>query len=141
MFRTRRRRSTATKPAVNSQPETTLIKVALVGSSRVGKTSLMVRYVEGAFDEHQLRTQGVNFMERVVSLQGHELTFSIWDIGGDEEFSPLLPLVCNDSVAIIFAVSSPSAPCVGQLAASMQRHTSRLTVRMFLGLAVRLDAA
>lgn len=26
--------------------------------------------------------QGVNFMEKSVSLRGHEVTFSIWDIGG-----------------------------------------------------------
>ena len=35
-----------------------VVKVALVGDSQVGKTSLMVRYVEGAFDETQLQTQG-----------------------------------------------------------------------------------
>ena len=37
----------------------TLVKVALLGDAQVGKTSLMVRYVEGAFDETQLHTQGV----------------------------------------------------------------------------------
>ena len=58
-------------------PSPPLVKVALVGDSGVGKTSLMVRYVEGTFDETQLPTQGVNFMERTVSVQGHKLTFSV----------------------------------------------------------------
>ncbi|KAL1507058.1 hypothetical protein AB1Y20_007920 [Prymnesium parvum] len=79
-----------------------LIKVALIGDSQVGKTSLMVRYAEGAFEAHQSETQGVNFMERTVSMQGHELTFSIWDIGGHEDNSSMLPLVCNDAAAILF---------------------------------------
>ena len=39
-------------------PMSTLVKVALLGDSQVGKTSLMVRYVEGGFDETQLQTQG-----------------------------------------------------------------------------------
>ena len=80
------------------------VKVALVGDNHVGKTSLMVRYAEGAFEEHQPQTQGVNFMERSVSVQGNELTFSIWDIGGDKDNWSMLPLVCNDAAAILFMV-------------------------------------
>ena len=81
-------------------PSPPLVKVALVGDSGVGKTSLMVRYVEGTFDETQLPTQGVNFMERTVSVQGHELTFSVWDIGGSH-FESMLPLVCNDAAVVL----------------------------------------
>ena len=32
------------------QPQKALIKVALLGDGGVGKTSLMARYIEGAFD-------------------------------------------------------------------------------------------
>ena len=32
-------------------PNRTLIKVALLGDEGVGKTSLMVRFIEGAFDQ------------------------------------------------------------------------------------------
>jgi len=78
-----------------------LVKVAMLGDSQVGKTSLMVRYVEGSFDETQLQTQGVNFMEKTVSIRGHEVTFSIWDIGGDKDYESMLPLVCNDAAAIL----------------------------------------
>jgi len=77
-----------------------LVKVALVGDSGVGKTSLMVRYVEGTFDETQLPTQGVNFMENTVSVQGNEITFSVWDIGGSH-FESMLPLVCNDAAVVL----------------------------------------
>ncbi len=89
--------STAQHP---TGPQPPLVKVALVGDSGVGKTSLMVRYVEGTFDETQLPTQGVNFMEKTVSVQGHEITFSVWDIGGSH-FESMLPLVCNDAAAVL----------------------------------------
>ena len=78
-----------------------LVKVALLGDSQVGKTSLMMRYVEGSFDETQVHTQGVNFMEKSIALDGQAVTFSIWDIGGADSES-MLPLVCNDAVAILF---------------------------------------
>ena len=45
---------------------------------------------------------GVNFMEKTISIRNTEITFSIWDLGGQREFVNLLPLVCNDAVAILF---------------------------------------
>ena len=66
------------------------------------KTSLMVKYVEGSFDEDYIQTLGVNFMEKTISVRRTTITFSIWDLGGQREFVNMLPLVCNDAVAILF---------------------------------------
>ncbi|CAG8470743.1 14198_t:CDS:2 [Cetraspora pellucida] len=79
-----------------------VVKVGMVGDSQIGKTSLMVKYVEGSFDEDYIQTLGVNFMEKTISIRNHEITFSIWDLGGQREFVNMLPLVCNDAVAILF---------------------------------------
>jgi len=62
----------------------------------------MVKYVENKFDEDYIQTLGVNFMEKTISLRDTEITFSIWDLGGQKEFLSMLPLVCNDAVAIFF---------------------------------------
>src|ERR1700733_9021731 len=37
-----------------------------------------------------------------ISIRNTEITFSIWDLGGQREFVNMLPLVCNDAVAILF---------------------------------------
>lgn len=97
-----------------------VIKVGMVGDSQIGKTSLMVKYVEGSFDEDYIQTLGmyslqgvcwsffmfpllgVNFMEKTISVRRTTITFSIWDLGGQREFVNMLPLVCNDAVAILF---------------------------------------
>eukprot|EP01033_Poteriospumella_lacustris_P004567 gene4568-3267_t len=79
-----------------------VVKIGLVGDAQVGKTTLMVKYVENKFDEDYIQTLGVNFMEKTVSLRGTEITFSIWDLGGQREFLSMLPLVCNEAVAIFF---------------------------------------
>lgn len=74
----------------------------MVGDSQIGKTSLMVKYVEGGFDEDYIQTLGsplllrlrpviletdafdigVNFMEKTISVRKTTITFSIWDLGG-----------------------------------------------------------
>jgi GTP-binding protein of the ras superfamily involved in termination of M-phase len=41
-------------------------------------------------------------MEKSIVLRNTEITFSIWDLGGQREFLSMLPLVCNDAVAIFF---------------------------------------
>src|SRR5262245_23623892 len=49
-----------------------------------------------------MRITGVNFMEKTITVRRTTITFSIWDLGGQREFVNMLPLVCNDAVAILF---------------------------------------
>ncbi|KAF1921492.1 P-loop containing nucleoside triphosphate hydrolase protein [Ampelomyces quisqualis] len=91
-----------TPPEPASKNASVVIKVGMVGDAQIGKTSLMVKYVEGSWDEDYIQTLGVNFMEKTISIRNTEITFSIWDLGGQREFVNMLPLVCNDAVAILF---------------------------------------
>ncbi|KAF2873748.1 P-loop containing nucleoside triphosphate hydrolase protein [Massariosphaeria phaeospora] len=93
--------SQAQQEAATKNPSV-VIKVGMVGDAQIGKTSLMVKYVEGSWDEDYIQTLGVNFMEKTISIRNTEITFSIWDLGGQREFVNMLPLVCNDAVAILF---------------------------------------
>ncbi|KAI0821071.1 small monomeric GTPase [Irpex lacteus] len=86
----------------SDEKNSVVIKVGMVGDSQIGKTSLMVKYVEGSFDEDYIQTLGVNFMEKTITVRRTTITFSIWDLGGQREFVNMLPLVCNDAVAILF---------------------------------------
>ncbi|ERF68241.1 hypothetical protein EPUS_02697 [Endocarpon pusillum Z07020] len=89
-------------PQQQQNKSSVVIKVGMVGDAQIGKTSLMVKYVEGSWDEDYIQTLGVNFMEKTISIRNTEITFSIWDLGGQREFVNMLPLVCNDAVAILF---------------------------------------
>lgn len=86
----------------NKKKKTMIVKVAMIGDSQIGKTSLMVNYVDGNFDEDYIQTLGVNFMEKTIVLRNTDVTFSIWDLGGQREYLHMLPLVCNDAVALLF---------------------------------------
>eukprot|EP01102_Stenamoeba_stenopodia_P007449 TRINITY_DN2086_c0_g1_i1.p1 TRINITY_DN2086_c0_g1~~TRINITY_DN2086_c0_g1_i1.p1 ORF type:complete len:208 (+),score=53.47 TRINITY_DN2086_c0_g1_i1:238-861(+) len=85
-----------------SKKNSVVVKVGMLGDQAIGKTSLMVKYVEGTFDEDYIETLGVNFMEKTVSVRGTDIVFSIWDLGGQREFVNMLPIVCNDAVAMLF---------------------------------------
>lgn len=79
------------------------LKVGMLGDSYVGKTSLMVKYVENKFEEDYIQTLGINFMEKIISVRDRTVTFTIFDLGGGEnEFNQMIPLVCADAAAILF---------------------------------------
>eukprot|EP00966_Prymnesium_polylepis_P280336 6477406-Prymnesium_polylepis.2 len=44
-------------------------------------------------------------MEKTETLRGgassHDVTFSIWDIGGHKDSGTMLPLVCNDAAVLL----------------------------------------
>ena len=44
------------------------VKVGMVGDSQVGKTSLMVKYVDGNFDEDYIQTLGTSLVHIARSL-------------------------------------------------------------------------
>jgi len=79
-----------------------VVKIGLVGDSSVGKTCLMLKYVENKFDEDYKETLGVQYMEKNVNVKGNLITFQLWDLGGKEQFVGMLPNVCEGALVIIF---------------------------------------
>lgn len=50
-----------TRPAQQNK-SSVVIKVGMVGDAQIGKTSLMVKYVEGSWDEDYIQTLGIGAM-------------------------------------------------------------------------------
>lgn len=80
----------------------TVLKVALLGGSRIGKTTLLNKYVHNVYDEDYVETLGVQFDEKTVHLKNVDITISIWDCGGQKEFITLMPLQLVDAQAVFF---------------------------------------
>lgn len=78
------------------------VKIALIGSSMVGKTTLMVKYCKGAFSEDYIATLGVQFLERQITVKNTPVNIVIWDIGGQKSFMDMLPVCCDGAHVLIF---------------------------------------
>lgn len=57
-------------------------KILLLGDFSVGKTSLIRRYVDGAFDDKYLSTIGVKISKKLLCINDEEYELIIWDIEG-----------------------------------------------------------
>jgi len=72
-------------------------KVVLLGEGRVGKTSLVLRYVQNTFVENQASTLQASYLEKRINLGSTSVTLSIWDTAGQERFHALAPIYYRDA--------------------------------------------
>jgi len=76
-------------------------KVVLLGEGRVGKTSLLLRYINNSFDQKQTSTFQASFQEKILNIGPNCVTLAIWDTAGQERFHALAPIYYRDSNAAI----------------------------------------
>jgi len=63
-----------------------LFKIITVGDGFVGKTTLLRRYVEGLFYNVPKITIGVDFYLKRLIYETYEVSFQLWDFGGQKQF-------------------------------------------------------
>jgi len=69
----------------------TTLKLLIIGESGVGKSSLLLRFTDDAFDPEQAATIGVDFKVKTVKVNGDKVKLAIWDTAGQERFRTLTP--------------------------------------------------
>lgn len=72
-------------------------KVVLLGEGCVGKTSVVLRYVENKFNEKHLTTLQASFLNKKLNIGGKRVNLAIWDTAGQERFHALGPIYYRDS--------------------------------------------
>lgn len=88
-------------PAMASKPPTLSFKLVLLGDGRVGKTSLVLRYVNNIFSEKQEATVQASYLTKCLVVEGVPITLSIWDTAGQEKFHALGPIYYRDADAAL----------------------------------------
>ncbi|KAJ3444905.1 rab gtpase [Anaeramoeba flamelloides] len=63
-----------------------LVKLLLIGDSGVGKSSLLLRFVEDSFTPSFITTIGIDFKIKNVEMDGKKVKIQIWDTAGQERF-------------------------------------------------------
>ena len=61
----------------------------MLGNSGTGKTSLLLRFADNIFNEHQNCTVAVDQRSRHVRVESRVVKLQIWDTAGQERFLAL----------------------------------------------------
>jgi len=72
-------------------------KVVLLGEGCVGKTSVVIRYVQNSFNDKHITTLQASFLTKKLNIAGKRVELAIWDTAGQERFHALGPIYYRDS--------------------------------------------
>ncbi|XP_027520615.1 ras-related protein Rab-18-B-like isoform X2 [Corapipo altera] len=82
------------------------LKLLLVGDSAVGKSSLLRRFTDGAFEPSLKPTIGVDFRVKKMVVDGHAVQLAIWDTAGQERFRTLTPSYYRGAQGVVLGLES-----------------------------------
>jgi len=78
-----------------------LVKLFFLGDSEVGKTSLVMRFCEGRFEENFMVTIGVDCKSKLMDRSGRRLKLQVWDTAGHERFRTITPAYYRGAMGVI----------------------------------------
>ena len=78
------------------------LKILLVGDSAVGKTTLLIKYIEDKFSDTHITTIGVEYKDKVITINGRKVNLQIWDTSGQERYQAITKNFYRNADGIIF---------------------------------------
>ncbi|NXR51716.1 RB18B protein, partial [Hippolais icterina] len=119
------------------EPAGLTVKLLLVGDSAVGKSSLLRRFTDGAFEPGLKPTVGIDFKVKKMVVEGRAVQLAIWDTAGQERFRALTPNYYRraQGVVLVYDVTRKDTfTGLGKWLNEVEMYTtSSSTVKMLVG--------
>ena len=77
-------------------------KILIIGDSAVGKTSMLLKYVDNFFPETHMATIGVEYKTKNIETSKYKVILHIWDTAGQERFKSITKSFFNNTNGIVF---------------------------------------
>ena len=81
-----------------------IFKIILIGSSSVGKSSILQRYIQKVFNNSYSCTIGVDFFMKSIDVGEKSIKLQLWDTAGTEKFQSVTRSYYKqtDGIVLIF---------------------------------------
>uniref|UniRef100_A0A3B5B7M5 small monomeric GTPase n=1 Tax=Stegastes partitus TaxID=144197 RepID=A0A3B5B7M5_9TELE len=113
-----------------------LFKLLLIGDSGVGKTCVLFRFSEDAFNSTFISTIGIDFKIRTIELDGKKIKLQIWDTAGQERFRTITTAYYRGAMGIMLVydiTNEKSFDNIKNWIRNIEEHASADVERMVLG--------
>ncbi|KAF3918444.1 hypothetical protein ABW21_db0202045 [Orbilia brochopaga] len=119
------------------------VKLVLLGEAAVGKSSLVLRFVNDDFQENREPTIGAAFLTQKCNLPNRTIKFEIWDTAGQERFASLAPMYYRNAQSALVVYDLTKASSLAKAkhwVAELQRQASPGIVIALVGNKLDLTA-
>jgi len=94
---------------MESEKYDALFKIIILGEGLVGKSSILVRFVDGIFSDGPETTVGVDFKDRAFAVDGRNYKLQIWDTAGQERFRWITSSFYRGTAGVVLVFSITDA--------------------------------
>ncbi|XP_043467091.1 ras-related protein Rab-31-like [Leptopilina heterotoma] len=111
-------------------------KVVLLGAQAVGKTSLLMRYVNKTFDSHSPPTIGASFCTCNVQIGDIGIVLQVWDTAGMERFRSMAPMYyrkTNAALLVFDLTNQESFAMVKSWVSELKRNIEEAIILIVVG--------
>uniref|UniRef100_A0A2P2HZV3 Ras-related protein Rab-10-like n=1 Tax=Hirondellea gigas TaxID=1518452 RepID=A0A2P2HZV3_9CRUS len=113
-----------------------LFKLLLIGDSGVGKTCILFRFSDDAFNTTFISTIGIDFKIKTIELQGKKIKLQIWDTAGQERFHTITTSYYRGAMGImlVYDITNPkSFDNIAKWLRNIDEHANKDVEKMILG--------
>jgi len=113
-----------------------LFKLLLIGDSGVGKTCILFRFSDDAFNTTFISTIGIDFKIKTIELKGKKIKLQIWDTAGQERFHTITTSYYRGAMGIMLVydiTNQKSYENIAKWLRNIDEHANEDVEKMILG--------
>jgi len=113
-----------------------LFKLLLIGDSGVGKTCILFRFSDDAFNTTFISTIGIDFKIKTIELKGKKIKLQIWDTAGQERIHTITTSYYRGAMGIMLVydiTNSKSYENIAKWLRNIDEHANEDVEKMILG--------
>ncbi|XP_053205458.1 ras-related protein Rab-10-like [Panonychus citri] len=113
-----------------------LFKLLLIGDSGVGKTCILFRFSDDAFNSTFISTIGIDFKIKTIELRGKRIKLQIWDTAGQERFHTITTSYYRGAsgIMLVYDITNlKSFDSVAKWLRTIDEHANEDVEKMILG--------
>jgi len=113
-----------------------LFKLLLIGDSGVGKTCILFRFSDDAFNTTFISTIGIDFKIKTIELRGKKIKLQIWDTAGQERFHTITTSYYRGAMGIMLVydiTNQKSFENIAKWLRNINEHANEDVEKMILG--------
>lgn len=82
-----------------------LVKLVIIGDTAVGKTNILLRYVNEEYKMTHITTIGVDFKIKTLNIDSTKIKMQIWDTAGQERFKTITETYYKGAAGVVLVYS------------------------------------